>query len=928
MLVHSSLVVPFLVLIVIAVLIHPPVLIPDNLHRWLARSTPKLHITSLPASLPVVAHQAHSIAHRQQPAQAQAFHSPASPSASTPLRNFRALQPSPKFYENPSLSAPGSPTPSSHALRHTPVHREGLSSFASRSANHRSLDKGSSSRSRIHSQVLSDSDSDSDEALTVPEFPSPEKHVTASDNPGGRLSTAHRHKHYHSALLFALEEALRSPYSFTPDLVEEEARLTEPYGIQIPLPENPHTSVSVAVPEAKPVFRAHRRVKSQPLVPPSASRSAFIRQTPKPPTAVETMSSRHKTTVSSSTAPAVSAFAAAAGIKSPTQIMKERQDRERRRAEQKEQDSIMRDQEKRRPGPSSQAPPNSSGSGKRQSTSQSKSSFPHAFERWEALSAQWEGVTRHWIRRLEMNGTMLETDPLSKTLSRQVTDLSAAGANLFHAVVELQRLRASSERKFQRWFFETRGELERIQEEKAQLEAALRDEQNARREKAVQAQNTETVNILQRQLAEMKKELTISKEEARRAWEELGRREQEERERTFSLQNGQPTIVGGVQVVPMSAGNSRRGHMSQAQAQQQQQQHEQVTGSYTPPHQPPATTAAANPEYSVEADSHYHSGYVLDAAGNRLLDSRGRPIPYETSGSPLSHPDMDDYNLPSSSRTHQDSSQSQQQYQAMTSATMGSSSAMMQPSASPASSSAPQTSTSQSVSAADNPYSGASWDIPTTHHHLTRLSDVLEEEESRTTASQISRILLGRLDNILWQLDTFFALHAILHQIIAYKLLVEAVLVTSNLILVGWPKAGRIRCQNLVSQHDLICFLIQSKLKLGVGNDDAALKRILCSGRVQRQSQLLDALGVLFAPDQCSNLAGVDVLVLLALLGLGGGRKQRLRKLLALLHPSRHGNAVHRAFGLVLGPCTTANVAAHNGLNREDLQAAHCHAAV
>ncbi|KAL2891864.1 hypothetical protein HOO65_011222 [Ceratocystis lukuohia] len=739
-----------------------------------------------------------------------------------PLRNFRALQPSPKFYENPSLSAPGSPTPSSHALRHTPVHREGLSSFASRSANHRSLDKGSSSRSRIHSQVLSDSDSDSDEALTVPEFPSPEKHVTASDNLGGRLSTAHRHKHYHSALLFALEEALRSPYSFTPDLVEEEARLTEPYGIQIPLPENPHTSVSVAVPEAKPVFRAHRRVKSQPLVPPSASRSAFIRQTPKPPTAVETMSSRHKTTVSSSTAPAVSAFAAAAGIKSPTQIMKERQDRERRRAEQKEQDSIMRDQEKRRraaaehelrlqeearrrsaerkattasattttaaaaaggatyqspnshtksymsasaaqpttprsriaqnpattnvnmdaspeAGPSSQAPPNSSGSGKRQSTSQSKSSFPHAFERWEALSAQWEGVTRHWIRRLEMNGTMLETDPLSKTLSRQVTDLSAAGANLFHAVVELQRLRASSERKFQRWFFETRGELERIQEEKAQLEAALRDEQNARREKAVQAQNTETVNILQRQLAEMKKELTISKEEARRAWEELGRREQEERERTFSLQNGQPTIVGGVQVVPMSAGNSRRGHMSQAQAQQQQQQHEQVTGSYTPPHQPPAATAAANPEYSVEADSHYHSGYVLDAAGNRLLDSRGRPIPYETSGSPLSHPDMDDYNLPSSSRTHQDSSQSQQQYQAMTSATMGSSSAMMQPSASPASSSAPQTSTSQSVSAADNPYSGASWDIPTTHHHLTRLSDVLEEEESRTTASQISR---------------------------------------------------------------------------------------------------------------------------------------------------------------------------------------------
>jgi hypothetical protein len=52
----------------------------------------------------------------------------------------------------------------------------------------------------------------------------------------------------------------------------------------------------------------------------------------------------------------------------------------------------------------------------------------------------------------------------------------------------------------------------------------------------------------------MKRELQISKEEARRAWEELGRREQEERERTASLREGQPTLVGGVQVVPMMQG--------------------------------------------------------------------------------------------------------------------------------------------------------------------------------------------------------------------------------------------------------------------------------------------------------------------------------------------------------------------------------------
>jgi hypothetical protein len=46
-------------------------------------------------------------------------------------------------------------------------------------------------------------------------------------------------------------------------------------------------------------------------------------------------------------------------------------------------------------------------------------------------------------------------------MSRQITDLAAAGANLFQALIELQRLRASSERKFQRWFFETRADQER-----------------------------------------------------------------------------------------------------------------------------------------------------------------------------------------------------------------------------------------------------------------------------------------------------------------------------------------------------------------------------------------------------------------------------------------------------------------------------------
>jgi len=187
--------------------------------------------------------------------------------------------------------------------------------------------------------------------------------------------------------------------------------------------------------------------------------------------------------------------------------------------------------------------------------------FPHAFERWETLSSHWEGLTSYWIRRLEQNTEELKREPLLQQLSRQVTDLSAAGANLFHAVVELQRLRASSERKFQRWFHETRKEAERQQEVAAQFERALVGERGAR---------ANDLNILQAELdaalaraarlekhnSEMQREQQISKEEARRAWEELGRREQEARDQVTALREGNPILIGGIQVFPTGHGTT------------------------------------------------------------------------------------------------------------------------------------------------------------------------------------------------------------------------------------------------------------------------------------------------------------------------------------------------------------------------------------
>lgn len=217
-------------------------------------------------------------------------------------------------------------------------------------------------------------------------------------------------------------------------------------------------------------------------------------------------------------------------------------------------------------GPSATAqprPPPAPGSAAGQARDSTTSNFPHAFERWETLSSHWEGLTSYWIRRLEQNTDEVRREPLAQQLSRQITDLSAAGANLFHAVVELQRLRASSERKFQRWFYEHRQDQEKAQEREAQLTEQINTERELRLEAEANLERmaTEKKNA-ERAVTEMKRELQISKEEARRAWEELGRREQEERDRTFSLREGQPTLVGGVQVVPMAQnmGRGGRGH--------------------------------------------------------------------------------------------------------------------------------------------------------------------------------------------------------------------------------------------------------------------------------------------------------------------------------------------------------------------------------
>ncbi|OOF90872.1 hypothetical protein ASPCADRAFT_211820 [Aspergillus carbonarius ITEM 5010] len=386
--------------------------------------------------------------------------------------------------------------------------------------------------------------------------------------------------------------------------------------------------------------------------------------------------------------------------------------------------------------------------------------FPHAFERWETLSSHWEGLTGYWIRKLEQNNEALERDPLNQQMARQVTDLSAAGANLFHAVVELQRLRASSERKFQRWFFDTRAEQERSKEMLAELERQVRAERQARAEALASVQKAEGDKVRAEDLLkEMRRELQISKEEARRAWEELGRREQEERDRTNSLRNGEPTLVGGVQVVPMIPGPPHRQNSNRPPTREgpyaggenvpqptgvtEGQYYGDTPASPTgtdpfvegqrPLQEPPASTSAETqrpypghfyeqePAYparptSENDDRSYGPSVASSEQGEEELGSsyRRNPQGHSTAYPPAMSEGSDDYEGSVEEGGYPPTSM-------------------------------PTTSGSMYGGIPSVDYSGSGWGVGTgwesmtpRHRHPTRLSDVIEEEEPRTTPSRAS----------------------------------------------------------------------------------------------------------------------------------------------------------------------------------------------
>ncbi|OAL56596.1 hypothetical protein IQ07DRAFT_496300, partial [Pyrenochaeta sp. DS3sAY3a] len=508
-----------------------------------------------------------------------------------------------------------------------------------------------------------------------------------------------------SAIRFVLEEAIRLPYPFTPDLVEENADMSDLTGGRAanggarttggPVPVSQADRSGIRTPQMimnarRQRAEAEEQRKEEERRRTSAERRAQAVAGVAVPTTTEPASQRqpqsaplrtgYQPTQPISSSGGVPRQPAPPQSQAPDTTPGASQGRPRATSQSQQQPraaqpnlnpGAMPPAEPRRPpgatharrpsaptgpsqaGPSTAAPlqpPPALGSSSAQPRESTTSNFPHAFERWETLSSHWEGLTSYWIRRLEANTHEVRREPLAQQMSRQITDLSAAGANLFHAVVELQRLRASSERKFQRWFYEHRQEQERAQEREGQLNEALNNEREARIEMEASMDRivTEKKNA-ERAVAEMKRELQISKEEARRAWEELGRREQEERDRTFNLREGQPILINGVQVVPMAqtmAGQGRvRSEDTYAGAQSSGSGIEQHY-SYEEGHSPTDTdpfTESARRRRTPEAPSHVAQGTYIPSGAAPVPTSRPHgssapstqsqapaPLPYRT----------------------------------------------------------------------------------------------------------------------------------------------------------------------------------------------------------------------------------------------------------------------------------------------------------
>ncbi|ABA49009.1 hypothetical protein BURPS1710b_0998 [Burkholderia pseudomallei 1710b] len=113
--------------------------------------------------------------------------------------------------------------------------------------------------------------------------------------------------------------------------------------------------------------------------------------------------------------------------------------------------------------------------------------------------------------------------------------------------------------------------------------------------------------------------------------------------------------------------------------------------------------------------------------------------------------------------------------------------------------------------------------------------------------------------------------------------------------------------------------LVEAELELRVGDDDAARRRVIGRFLVQPDRDVANRRGELGA-DAPLGFLERDVLVVMAHLGLRGGREDRLGELLRVRQAGRQLDAAHLARRLVVLPAAARQIAAHDRLDEDRLK--------
>ena len=129
---------------------------------------------------------------------------------------------------------------------------------------------------------------------------------------------------------------------------------------------------------------------------------------------------------------------------------------------------------------------------------------------------------------------------------------------------------------------------------------------------------------------------------------------------------------------------------------------------------------------------------------------------------------------------------------------------------------------------------------------------------------------------------------------VAHVLLVERGLRAAGLPVVRGPEARRVRGQDLVAEHDLGARR-GAELELRVGDDDPALGGVVAGVLVELEGHPAQLLHQRPVADDLGGALEVDVLVVVADLGLGRRGEDRLRQPVGLLEAGGQLDPADRA---------------------------------